>query len=249
MKLTNVIANRKDKQIYQYQDKVVKVFDYQYSKARVLNEALNNARIEETELNVPSLVEVTKIDGKWAIIQSYIKGKTLQQLMDENPDKEDYYLNQFVDLQMWVHKQRSPLLTKLKDKMMRKISDTDLPDSTKYDLHVRIDSIKVHNKVCHGDFNPSNIIISEDGTPYIIDWSHVTQGNASMDVARTYLLFNLQGKAALADKYLDLFCQKSGTDKRYVQGCIPIVAASQMLKDKPEEKEFLLKWVNVVDYQ
>ena len=35
-----------------------------------------------------------------------------------------------------------------------------------------------HNKVCHGDFNPSNVIIAEDGPPYILDWSHATQGNA-----------------------------------------------------------------------
>ena len=31
-------------------------------------------------------------------------------------------------------------------------------------------------KVCHGDYNPSNIIMSENG-PYILDWSHATQGN------------------------------------------------------------------------
>ena len=74
-----------------------------------------------------------------------------------------------------------------------------------------------HNKVCHGDFNPSNIIITEDGTPYIIDWAHATQGNASADVARTYLLFCLEGKQDVADKYLNLFCEKSGTEKKYVQ--------------------------------
>ena len=106
-----------------------------------------------------------------------------------------------------------------------------------------------HNKVCHGDFNPSNIIITEDGTAYILDWSHATQGNASADVARTYLLFRLQGDEALADQYLDLFCKKSDTAKQYVQQWLPIVAASQSVKGKPEEREFLLNWVNVVDYE
>ena len=43
-------------------------------------------------------------------------------------------------------------------------------------LHTRLESMPKHNKVCHGDFNPSNVIITDDGTPYIIDWSHATQG-------------------------------------------------------------------------
>ena len=106
-----------------------------------------------------------------------------------------------------------------------------------------------HDKVCHGDFNPSNIIIAEDGTPYIIDWSHATQGNASADAARTYLLFWLGGDMNGAKKYLDLFCAKSNTAKQYVQKWMPIVAASQSVKGNEKEREFLLSWVDVVDYQ
>lgn len=107
-----------------------------------------------------------------------------------------------------------------------------------------------HKKVCHGDFNPSNIIIrKDDGTPFILDWAHATQGNASADVARTYLLFCLEGDKEKADKYLDLFCKKSDTAKQYVQKWLPIVAASQSVKGKPEEREFLLSWVNVMDFE
>lgn len=249
MKNKKLICTRKDKQIYLCDDKVVKVFDYEYNTAMVLNEALNHARIEETELNVPSLLEVSKREGKWAITLSYVKGKTLAQLMEENPEQTDKYLNQFVDIQLWIHKQSSPLLTKQKDKMSRKIDLTDLDSATKYELHTRLEALPRHRKVCHGDFNPSNVIIDNDGTPYIIDWSHATQGNASMDVARTYLLFYLDNKQDLAEKYLDLFCSKTNTDKRYVQKCIPIVAATQLVKGNKEEREFLLKWINVVDYE
>ena len=71
----------------------------------------------------------------------------------------------------------------------------------------------------------------------------------SADVARTYLLFCLQGKQELADKYLNLFCKKSDTPRQYVEKWLPIVAASQSVKGKPEEKEFLLRWVDVFDYE
>ena len=92
-------------------------------------------------------------------------------------------------------------------------------------------------------------LIAEDGTPYILDWSHATQGNASADAARTYLLFCLSGDTETAQKYLDLFCKKSDTARQYVQKWMPIVAASQSVKGNADEREFLLSWVGVVDYQ
>ena len=249
MNLDRVIAVRNKKTIYRDGDRCIKVFSEDYSKAEVLNEALNQARIEETGLHIPAVLEVTMVDGKWAIVSEYIKGKTLAQLMEENPAKKDEYLEQLVDIQLEVQRKTCPLLVKLKDKMNRKISISDLDATTRYELHTRLEGMPKHNKVCHGDFNPSNIIIAEDGTPYILDWSHATQGNASADAARTYLLFWLNGDIDGAKKYLDLFCKKSDTAKQYVQKWMPIVAASQSVKGNEKEREFLLSWVNVVDYE
>jgi tRNA A-37 threonylcarbamoyl transferase component Bud32 len=100
MNLNNVIAERKDKKIYRDGDLSIKVFDETYNTAAVLNEALNTARIEETGLNIPKIHEVTKIDGKWAIVTDFIEGETLASLMEKNPDKEDEYLELFVDTQL-----------------------------------------------------------------------------------------------------------------------------------------------------
>ena len=249
MKLDRVIAVRNNKTIYRDGDRCIKVFSAEYSKADVLNEALNQARIEETGLSIPKVLEVTMIDGKWAIVSEYVKGKTLAQLMEEAPEKKEEYINLLVDIQMNVHSKVSPLLNKLKDKMSRKIAQSDLDATTRYDLHTRLEGMPKHNKVCHGDFNPSNIIIAEDGTPYILDWSHATQGNASADVARTYLLFWLNGDIEGANTYLDAFCKKSDTAKQYVQKWMPIVAASQSVKGNEKEREFLMSWVSVVDYE
>jgi len=249
MKLENLISERVHKKIYRDGDVAIKLFDKNFSKADILNEALNQARIEETGLNIPKIREVGVVEGSWAILYDFIEGETLASLMEKNPDKLDSYLDMFVDLQIYIHTKTCPLLNKLKDKMNRKISQADLDATTRYELHTRLDSMPKHNKVCHGDFNPSNIIVKEDGSLYIIDWSHATQGNASADVARTYLLFCLDGKEDLANKYLDLFCKKSDTAKQYVQKWMPIVAASQSVKGKSEERDFLLSWVDVVDYE
>ena len=109
-----IIAVRTSKTVYRDGDTVLKVFDSDYSKADVLSAALNQARVEETGLNIPKVLEVFKPDGKWAIRSEFIEGNTLQRMMDENPGKKDEYLNLFVELQMTVHQKEAPLLGKLK---------------------------------------------------------------------------------------------------------------------------------------
>ena len=244
-----LIFSRNDKNIYKYGDSLVKVFDANYSKANILNEAHNHARVEETDLNIPKIRSIEVVDGKWAIILDFIEGQTLQSLMDAHPENEDEYLNLFVDLQMTVLSKRVPMLNKLNDKMQAKISLADLDATTRYDLHTRLDSMHRHTRLCHGDFNPTNIIITADGTPYIIDWAHATQGNASADVARSYLLFCIAGKRELGDKYLKIYCKKSDTAIQYVQRWIPIVAASRLCKCKEEERKLLHSWIDVVEYE
>ncbi|MBQ3693132.1 MAG: phosphotransferase [Clostridia bacterium] len=243
-----VIAEREKKTIYRDGDTAVKVFDSDFLKSDILNEALNQVRIEETNLNIPGIRAIEMIDGKWAIVSDFIEGETLDKLMKENPDKFDEYLELFVDLQLVVHAQKSPLLNNLKIKMRRKIAETDLNATIRYELDTRLESTPKHNKVCHGDFNPSNVIITADGTPYILDWSHASQGNAAADAAITYLLFKLNGEDETAEKYLKLYSIKSDTAIQYIQKWLPIVAAAQSVKGKPEEKEMLLKWVDVVEY-
>ena len=68
MKLDRIIAVRNNKTVYRDGELCMKVFDTNYSKADVLNEALNQARVEETGLNIPKIHEVTVIDGKWTIV-------------------------------------------------------------------------------------------------------------------------------------------------------------------------------------
>ena len=251
MELLNKIAERKNKEIYIEGNKVIKLFVETHPKSNILNEALNQARVEESSnLNVPKLVEVTKCGNRWALVSEYIKGKTITELLKENPDKENIYLNLFVDVQLAILNNKVPMLNRIKEKFRRKlIAATNIEENTKYELLQRLEGMKNHDKLCHGDYHPSNVIVQEDGTVYIIDWSHVTQGNASADAARTYLLFSIDGQDDLAEKYLNLFSEKSGIEKTSVQRWIPIVAATQMTKAVPEEQEFLNKWINVVDYE
>lgn len=248
--LTEPIAERKTKTVYKDGDKTIKLFIENYSKAAILNEALIQSRVEEsTDLKISKLIEVTKIENRWALVTEFIEGTPLDVLMREHPERQEEYLNLFVNIQLEIMSKRVPTLNRLKDKYRRKLAEADIDDTTRYELLQRLEGTKNHDKLCHGDFNPSNVIINANGEYSIIDWAHATQGNASADVAKTFLLFSLNGQTELAEKYLDLFTEKSGIERRGIQRWIPIVAAVQLKKGGAENREFLEKWIDVVDYE
>lgn len=245
----NTIAVRQGKVVYQDGDTLIKVFDASdWSKSEILNEGLNQARIEETGLNIPKILKVGTVDGKWALMMEYIEGKNLADLMREEPENLDKYMELFVSLQKEIHSKKAPLLTTLKDKMTRKISTADLKATIRYDLQLKLRELGVTSVVCHCDFKPENVIITADGAAYILDWSHTNQGNPNVDAAITYILFKLDGKETEAEKYMDLYCEKSGVEKNAVLKWIPVAAASKSAKTEGAKKDFLLSLAKSVEY-
>ena len=248
LKLDNVIATRATKTIYRDGNLLIKLFIEGYSVADVLNEAHNLTIVEETGFRVPKLVNVQKIKNRWAIVTEFIEGKTLARLMEEDAGAADGYLERFVDLHLEMHSYSAEKLRHLTDKMSAHIDQSGLDTPSIYELHTRLASLPRHSKLCHGDFCPSNVIVTPSGEAYVIDWAHATRGNASADTARSYLLFRMAGEDDRAERYLDLFCRKSGTARKYVQKWMAIVAASQLVKGNPEERDFLQRWAHVVEY-
>lgn len=253
MEIKELIVHGDGVDVYKSDKTAVKVFTDPSKKEKCLYEALTQARVETTLVNswvkMPCVKEVGVLpDGKWAIAMDYIEGKTMAELIKENPDRADLYIDKLVEIQMELHQQYMPLLSMLKDKMARQIKSLGaIGEIKKYELLTRLDSMPKHIKLCHGNLSPENIIINDDGA-YVIDWVCARQGNASADAAKTYLLFCLK-HPRLADKYLEKYCKASCTSKRYVQAWLPIVAAAQLIKSKPEEKDLLMKWIDVVDYE
>lgn len=249
-KLENEITRRETKSVYKDEDSIIKLFIENYSVANILNEALNQARVfEGTDLNIPKLKEVTKIAGRWAIVQEYVEGESLDNLMNENPEKIDEYMDMFVNIHLEVLSKHVPMLNRIKEKYRRKLNDEESIDSnTRFELLQRLEGMHTKGNLCHGDFNPSNIIIKKDGSHCILDWAHATQGNGAADAALTYLLFKMDDRDDVAEKYINLFCEKSGVDRREIQRWIPIVAATQ-LKTNKNKQDILRSWIDIADYE
>jgi len=238
------------KTVYREGNTVVKSFAASHSKADVLNEAFIHACVEESGVSVPKFISVMPMDGGYALTIEYVEGKTLEEMMKENPSKRTEYLEKLVEIQLEVASHKAPRLRNTRLKMADAIESLkdEIDPSTRYELLSRLHGMKNHTKLCHGDLVPSNIILHDDGSYCVLDWSHATQGNAGADAAITYLRFSLENQE-MADEYLHIFSEKADMAIQYIQEWMPVVAAAQLVHHKPEEKELLERWINVAQYQ
>ncbi len=245
MKLDRVIAVRTNKTVYRDGDKCIKVFGDRYAKAEVLSEAMNQALIEELGLPIPRVQAVTMVEGKWAIVSDYIQGKTLERLMKEDPAEREAYMTTLVELQCAVHDKTCPTLVRQRDMLNRHIGLCALDATTRYSLHHRVETMSRRLRVCHGDLDPSNIVMSEDGSLHILDWSYAVQGDPTADAALTSLLFGLRDSEEAAAHYLELFCEKSGADPTEIKRWIPVVAAARSTRGNEADRKYLISRVTV----
>lgn len=243
------IVERHNKVVFDCGDSVIKVFNGNKPAADILNEALNLARADQAGIDVPELLEVGRTGANWAIATKKVEGKTLRQLINEDPNVER--MAEFVELELHIHAHKNALLNRQKDKyarMINSLGDDVINEATRYELLMRLDGMPNHNKVCHGDFVPSNIIVREDGSMCVCDWAHATQGNGGADCATTYLHLMLGGEAEIAEKYLRVYCERQGCSMAYIQSWMSIVAAAELARGRVVEQDYLLSMVDVVDY-
>ena len=249
-KQDSVLLERSDKVVLRDKNSVLKIFGPSYKVSLILNEAMNEARAAETGLPVAKVLEVMKLRDHWCIRREWVEGETLADVMDKDKKNLQKYLRQFVAIQCEIFGKTSDRMGNLADKLDKQISASPLPKETRYDLHMKLQSFPRGKALCHGDFNPTNVIITPNGEWRVIDWSHVRLGDPLADVARTYLLFWLSGHVAAAEKYMALACESLRAKVSDVQKWLPIVAAAESAKaQSAKNHELLLHWASVVDYE
>ena len=249
-KKDNMLLAREHKQVLKDGASTLKVFDENYKVSAILNEAMNEARAAETGLPVAKILEVCVIKGKWAIRREFIEGETLADVMAKDKKNLTKYLKELVQIQCAIFAKTSPRMGNLADKLDAMISASPLERNTRYDLHMRLQALPRGKALCHGDFNPTNVIITPKGDWRVIDWSHVRLGDPLADVARTYLLFWLSGHVKAAEQYMGMMCEALKVKLPEVQQWLPIVAAAESSKPNTQKNlDLLLHWASVVDHE
>ncbi len=242
-----LINERRNNSIFTDGKKTFKIFNKGYKKTDVFLESYITSIMEEDKINVPKIKEVYKKDNQWTFEFQKIEGESLYTKIQNDPDNIDEYLDLFVKIQTDIHKHKAPQLPIQKEKLTNYIKLSNLDKTLKDDILDMLNASPKHKKVCHGNLTPHNVYINDEGEPFILDWNHASQGNASADVARTFLWIQIN-MPQYADSYLQKFCDATNTTSRYVKNWIPIVAAARLSKNIPEEMRFLTSLISVIEY-
>jgi aminoglycoside phosphotransferase (APT) family kinase protein len=235
MNLGTPIAIGNTAKIYLYENRIVKVFNDYFPDTESSYEAYKQKYAYSCGLSVPKILDVTKIDGKQAIIMEYIKGRTIGDILSKNMEQAEYYMNISVDIQQKIHMIPANSLEPMSEKLSRQIESAhNLDKRHKSALIQKLDTMTFEKRLCHGDYHLFNLIMS-DNKVTIIDWVDSSAGDIRADIYRTYLLYS-QFSVELADMYLRLYCEKSGLSKDEVFQWAPIIAGARLSESVLSEK-------------
>jgi Ser/Thr protein kinase RdoA (MazF antagonist) len=174
------------------EDTVAKLFREHVSTSAIDHEFLLSKHVMDSGLPVPAIYRREIIKGKQALIYEKINGSPLTKRLN-NPGLAFRLMKQMADLHANVHEKQASHLPLQKESLKRKIERVmELTAEEKRKILSHLSCLPDDNSLCHGDFHPDNILLSEDG-PFIIDWTDATTGNRIADVARTMLIMQFGG--------------------------------------------------------
>ncbi|PGV52417.1 aminoglycoside phosphotransferase [Bacillus cereus] len=246
MKLGNPIAKGNTAEIYLYDNKVVKLFKGYLPNTESLYEAKKQKYAYSHGLPVPKIFEVTEVQNRQAIIMEYVKGESIGDLLLNDLNAAEHYISICVNEQQKIHAIRvnTNEMESMRERLERQIKYVHkLDEKQKENILNKLHSIKFEPRLCHGDFHPFNLILSEKNVN-IIDWVDASSGDIRADVFRTYLLY-AQSYIELAEMYLQIYCKNTGLSRDEIFQWAPIIITARLSEQvSPENEAYLNRLLN-----
>ena len=93
-----LMNERRHNKIYNDESYTYKIFNIDYDKKDVFQEAFITSKVEELDAHAPLIDSVYKKDGQWCIKFDLIKGESLFSLINNNPENIKEYINKFLSM-------------------------------------------------------------------------------------------------------------------------------------------------------
>ncbi|MCE7736517.1 MAG: phosphotransferase [Candidatus Heimdallarchaeota archaeon] len=222
MKLSKPIALGRTAEVYNWnENQIVKLYYKTWGRENVEYEFKISNIVSDLGLQVPEVLELVEYDGRNGIVYEKLKGKSMLQLMKTKP----FQIGKFGKLLAELHCSFSEMtvkdLPKQFDVLEHGINKRDYITEVQKSLIIdKLKKLPQNNQLCHNDFHPDNVLITDDG-PYIIDWMTVSQGNSLGDFARSCLMLQIgTPPSGLIDRMLTGFFRSrffKGYSKRYFE--------------------------------
>lgn len=243
MNLGEPLAKGNTANIYLVDGKIIKLFNDFLPETESKYEANKQRYAYSNGLPVPFIYDVTKINGKQAIVMEHVAGRTIGDLIYEDITKASQYMSLSINIQMKIHEIRADNIELMTDKLSRQILIAPhLSDKQKEFLIDRLQTIQYEKRLCHGDYHVFNLLIKNKSIT-IIDWVDASAGDIKADIYRTYLLYS-QFSMELANLYLTLYCKNSGISQDEIFIWEPIIAGARLSENVSSEKAERL--INIV---
>jgi uncharacterized protein (TIGR02172 family) len=251
------IATGRTAEIYRWDDDhILKLFRAWMPASAAAYEARIARAVYETGSRVPAVGDVVTLEGRTGIIYERVQGVSMMTALGRQPWRFAHFARDLADLHAEMHTCRAPELPAQKERLLEKIKDAGpLADHLKVKAIQALTTMPDDHRLCHGDFHPDNVLITDEG-PIIIDWVDATQGHPMADVARTSLLLSTGALppdvpkpvrrlvAALRHlfhtRYLKRYLQRRPSSRRELEAWQPLIAAARLSENVEAEEAQLI---------
>lgn len=169
-------------------DKIIKLFRSGLDKGIIEREYQNGIAIQKILDCVPKVYEMVEIDGRFGIVYQEIKGTDMLKTMLTSLWKINNTAKKLAHYHLYIQKPIPDGIVTVKEKLEEDINGAEvISDEKKEVLRKYLMKLPEGNELCHFDFHPGNIMIS-DKKAIFIDWMTACKGDSCADVARTCLM-------------------------------------------------------------
>lgn len=171
---------------------VLKLFRPRFSRDAVEEEARVARLVYAGGAPVPAVGEIVEMDGRVGLLYERVAGVSMLSAWLAQPWRLTHYALQLAELQAELHALAAPAgLPHQKQRLAEDLRAAPaLPPRLRDELLAQLEALPGGDRLCHGDFHPDNVLLTERG-PVIIDWVDARSGNPAGDVARTSVLMRL----------------------------------------------------------
>lgn len=264
MKIGRKIGEGSNSEIFEYEDdnKIIKLAKPNTNKVTIQREFNNSLIVSKVGLPVPKPYQVVEINERPGIVFERIYGVPIKQLLFENlfnllngNEQQDSWdvITSIARILSEVHQISNDELPSQRDSIKYQILRVDyLSNSEKNAVIGMLERLPIDNKICHGDPNPDNILVSNEKI-VLIDWNDTTKGNPEADIAEFVIMIKFailpldipqeivrifdSLRESIIEVFMDEYTRLTGITYDDIDPWIAPIAARKLSADAISEEE------------
>ncbi len=264
MKIGRKIGEGSNSEIFEYENdnKIIKLAKPNTNKVTIQREFNNSLIVSKVGLPVPKPYQVVEINERPGIVFERIYGVPIKQLLFENlfnllngNEQQDSWdvITSIARILSEVHQISNDELPSQRDSIKYQILRVDyLSNSEKNAVIGMLERLPIDNKICHGDPNPDNILVSNEKI-VLIDWNDTTKGNPEADIAEFVIMIKFailpadipqeivrifdSLRESIIEVFMDEYTRLTGITYDDIDPWIAPIAARKLSADAISEEE------------